>query len=1067
MQLQIQHTPDKTAEGHPLFEVVNMDVGKHSQKRVAITPPNEFAVDRYNSNLQRELRWYLERYLDLPIDTNRTRAEEIQKVLSRWGRSCFDALFDGGHAHNWYQNAKGEGFTTLRLKIASDDPAVLSWPWEALESGHDGLLAHQCRIERQLNDIGDVNPLDSALLKDQLNILYIIARPYGDKDVDFQKLARPLVDFVSEGGWPVHIDILRPPTFDRLRTVLEKAPNPYHIVHFDGHGGFGSLSGSGNHSGLQAMRDRYAAPSGALVFEKDNNEHSPELIPAVMLKELLRKHKIPVMILNACQSAMLDEKADDPFASVAASLLKGGIRSVVAMSYSLWVNGARAFVPEFYQKLFKDGDVAWSMQAGREGMYRNQMRDTFTGQVEFHDWVVPVLYQQDDNYLPKLDPGKKRQSRLPVEVQELGDYGFIGRDWSIQCLERAIRRNPAGILIHGMAGEGKTTLAKGFLQWMESTNGLGKGAFWFGFDDIHSAGYIINTLADGILETQAKSGTDEQKQADVIQALRDNPYFIVWDNFESAIGIPNTEVTALLPENDRKQLKQFLRDLKGGKTKVLITSRSPENWLTLQECYRLPLEGLKGEELWEYCNAVVSDLGLSLERESETYKKLMEKLEGNPLAVRVIMLRLNEVRLPKVLLAELEEGFNGLPGDEGSSRIQAALRVFERGLDREFAPILRLLGLHERYADMDLIGIMVEQTESEGKERLGNCFSALCSGGLCQPMGENLYKLHPALRSCLTRCYPPGEEDQRAFVDIMGTLADMCALKELHEQRPVFSRFGACFHRALELARELNMRIHVMALTQGMASYALHTRNFTETEKLYIRLAEEAKKDSDARGEASAYHQLGMGAQERRDFAAAEEWYSKSLVIFLKQGNEHGAASTYHQLRMVAEERRDFVAAEDWYNKSLEIELKQGNEHGAASTYHNLGIVAEERRDFTAAEEWHNKSLKIRLKQGNEHGAAITYHQLGRGAEERRDFAAAEDWYNKSLAIKLKQGNEYGAASTFHQLGNVAQKRQDYTAAEEWYNKALAIFDQNDPYYAEIARNNLISLQTMKGDDQQ
>jgi tetratricopeptide (TPR) repeat protein len=365
------------------------------------------------------------------------------------------------------------------------------------------------------------------------------------------------------------------------------------------------------------------------------------------------------------------------------------------------------------------------------------------------------------------------------------------------------------------------------------------------------------------------------------------------------------------------------------------------------------LEGLRGEELWEYCDAVVADLGQDgLDREDKDYHKLLDKLEGNPLAVRVMLLRLSERRPAAVLLEELEEeGFNVQPGEEGSSRIQGALGVFERGLDREFAPILRLLGLHERYADMDLIGIMLDQTESEGKERLRNCFSALCSGGLCQPMGKKLYKLHPALRSCLTRCYPPGDEDQRAFVDVMGTLADTYAPKELHEQRPVFSQFGACFHRALELARELDMRADVMALTQGMASYALETRNFAEAERLYIRLVEEAKRDSDVEKETIIYHQLGIVAQERRDYAAAEGWYNKSLAIKLKQGNEHGAASTYHHLGRVAEEWRDFAAAEDWYNKALEIWLKQGNEHGAASTYHHLGIVAEKRRDFVAAEE--------------------------------------------------------------------------------------------------------------------
>ena len=43
----------------------------------------------------------------------------------------------------------------MRIAVASDDAMILSWPWEALESSLDGPLALHCRIERQLNEIGD------------------------------------------------------------------------------------------------------------------------------------------------------------------------------------------------------------------------------------------------------------------------------------------------------------------------------------------------------------------------------------------------------------------------------------------------------------------------------------------------------------------------------------------------------------------------------------------------------------------------------------------------------------------------------------------------------------------------------------------------------------------------------------------------------------------------------------------------------------------------------------------------------------------------------------------------
>ena len=98
-------------------------------------------------------------------------------------------------------------------------------------------------------------------------------------------------------------------------------------------------------------------PEGCLIFEEDD-QGKPDPITAEQLSVLLRQHHIPAIVLNACQSAMVDQGAKDPFASVAAALLKSGIRSVVAMAYSLYVSGAQEFLPAFYRDLFRTGNVA-------------------------------------------------------------------------------------------------------------------------------------------------------------------------------------------------------------------------------------------------------------------------------------------------------------------------------------------------------------------------------------------------------------------------------------------------------------------------------------------------------------------------------------------------------------------------------------------------------------------------------------------------------------------------------------------------------------------------------------
>jgi tetratricopeptide (TPR) repeat protein len=1045
MQLQIRHSGNPDC--HPQFEVIRD--GKIS-KAVILTPPAEFKLEEHNIDLQGDLQWYLEKYLEMPISGNHIKSKAVEKALAQWGKDTFKALFDSGLARDWYQEAQREGLPNLHIIIASDSPRVLAWPWEALESADNGCLALQCCMERQLCNIADAQPPVVSLPKDQLNILYIIARPLGEEDVGFQTLARPLADFVFAGkkSWPVHFDLLRPPTFDRLQEVLRENPGFYHIVHFDGHGGYDEIN------------------NGALIFEEENDsDKKMNLVSAEKLGELLREFNIPVMILNACQSAMLDEKAESPFASVAAVLMKAGVHGVVAMSYILWVRGAKEFVPAFYQALLESGSIAEAVRLGRRRMYDKNMRDTLFGEVKLNDWMVPALYQQlppENGIIPKLKPCE-RFSGLPSEILGL-DYGFIGRDRNILQLERAIQRqSQAGILIHGISGEGKTTLAKGFLQWLEATNGLGQGAFWFSFEDIHNADYIINTLALRFFDTRIQALSKEEIFSAVIKRLRAERFLLVWDNFESASGIPGTEVSALIPEDSRQLLKRFLHELRGGKTKVLITSRSTEEWLAVQECFRLPLGGLRGEDLWQYCNAVVADLGLRLDRENKGYRDLLDKLEGNPLALRAVLLRL-EKRSASKLLTELEKNFNGSQGDEGTKRVQAALMVFERGLDRAFAPVLRLLGLHEHFADADAIGSMLNQDDTDNvKALVGKCFTTLEIAGLCHSTRGPVYKLHPALRTCLTGQYPAEEAEKRVFAGVMAQTARIPDPEKLNEMRYVFSLHGANFHRAKGFARELDMREAEMNLTDMLACYAQGTRNFTEAETLYKELAEAAQDYDYMEGEGIAYHQLGMVAEEQRDFTEARDWYQKSLDIKQKHGDEYGMALTCHQLGNIAVKQGDFTEARGWYQKSLDIKQKHGNEHGVAQTYHQLGMVAEEQRDFTEARDWYQKSLEIEQKHGNEHGMAQTYHQLGNIAVKQGDFTEARDWYQKSLEIEQKHGNEHGMAQTYHQLGMLAEEQRDFAEARDWYQKALAIFERmGDEYHAGIVKESIDSLS--KGD---
>ena len=839
--------------------------------------------------------------------------------------------------------------------------------------------------------------------------------------------------------------MLRPPTFDRLREHLHEHPHTYHILHFDGHGAYGTRV----HATGRPFQ--FQGPEGVLLFESDDG--GPAEVTAEQLSALLREHAVPAMVLNACQSAMLDERADDPFASVAAALLKSGIRSVVAMAWSLYVSGAEQFLPAFYRRLFETGDPGEATRAGRQQMFASQGRVCARGRFPLQDWLVPVLYQQDELELSFGAAGEAREAReeaaLPAEARnEENPYGFIGRDAELLKLERALRRPAPAVLIQGLGGVGKTTLARGFVEWLAQTEGLGVGCLWFAFNEIRSAEYVINRIGEELFGEQFGAAELEARMDALARGLREKQVLIVWDNFEVVAGIPGTAVGANLSAEDRQLLLRLLKRLRGGRSKVLVTSRSEEEWLGIERI-KLAIGGLRGEERWEYCERILRDLGLRVDRNDPGLVELMSLLDGHPLAMRVVLPKLEKQRAGEIAGAlKTNLGALDLGGDEANRKLYATLKFVEEGLDAELRPLLVPLALHERYVDANYVEQMAKQVaETWTRVRIDTFFAALAAAGLLRELGPAVYEMHPALtgflRASSLEAAPAADRDAwaRAFVGVMGSLADDLTPRQLHEQRMGFHLHGANFHFALSQAERLQMDTAQAALAQSLAAYAQNTRNFSEAREFCQRLAKMQREAGKLDHEAAAYHHLGMIAQEQRDFAAAEQWYRKSLAIKEKQGNEHGA-STYGQLGNMALEQREFVAAEQWYRKALTVFEKQGNEHGAASTYGQLGNMALDQREFTAAEQWYHKALAIFEKQGNKHLAASTYHQLGRTVQEQQDFAAAEQWYRKALAIKEKQGNEQGAAITYHQLGAIAQQQRDFAAAEQWYHKALAIFEK-------------------------
>ena len=1040
-----------------------------------------------------DLRWYLEDYLRIPVAVYQDRGRAIEGRLADWGHRLFDALFGPGRPGRDAYIAAMAGREPPALVLLSNAPAFLGLPWELLHdpARPNPLAFDLAALERCVtaNAAAEEPPAGGAL-----RVLVVIARPYGARDVEFRIIARPLMERLEAVAGRVRVEVLRPPTFAAMRARLAQAAaagEPFHILHFDGHGGFGDQPPAG------FAPHQFRGPQGCLLFETDAG--GEDRVTAEDMATALQDGHVPVAVFNACRSGTIDGGAG-PEAAVATRMVLAGAASVVAMSHSVYAVAAAEFMAAFYQALFEGRSVSRAVADGRKQLRKANLRPSLKGRLPLQDWVVPVHYARRDVAFPHLarvapaGPGSlaarlealRARPATPDGVHEEGDLSatggvFVGRDAAFQELERALRTKRVAV-VHGGGGAGKTELAKAFARWWRDTGALDRpdwvfvhsfepGVASFGLDGVVSA---IGLRLFGP-DFAGRTRNAEERRDLLLEVLRERRMLLVWDNVETVHSMPDPQgVTPPLDEEQRAVMRDFLAALSaGGRSAVLLTSRSREDWLG-DHAHRLELGGLAADERAVYADHLLAaHPAAAAGRADPRFPDLMEALDGHPLSMRLILPHL-ATRGPADLLSALR-GETALPGGPGGTGRHASLDAcIDYSLQHLPAAVrerLPLLALFEGVADFTVLVLACEDEAMPARFRGADAdawiaaLAAAARVGLVtpRPTGVALHPALPARLAALWRAQAGGGFDadiaaaRRALLQAFAQLGKWL-LREIQQgdagaafatiaaQRRTLGRFlglaleTGAFAEAHNLIQPLREYFESRGLTVEAAGWYSRCRIATEGPA-----AEPPPFDRPAGALwlfAVGAANLALAAHELDAAFGAHDGIRRILEASPSSEARRHLAVAYHQLGIVAAGRGMLDEAQDWYLKSLAIEESLGNRSGMTASYHQLGMVAEGRGMLDEAQDWYGKSLTISEAIGDQLSMASSYHQLGIVAQIKGALSEAHSWYSKALFIREELGNRPGIAECYHQLGMLAQECGALNDARDWYGKSLAILDE-------------------------
>jgi tetratricopeptide (TPR) repeat protein len=403
------------------------------------------------------------------------------------GKELFRALVRGevaGLFHSSLGALRGPN-QGLRINIVINPrrPELASLqrlPWELLchpETEDFLCLSRHTPVVRSLEAHRERRPAPARPRR--LRILAVAANPTGCPPLAVERERANL-----EAAWKgqessVEIVFLDRGGVEEIRQAF--LAQPFHILHFMGHGEFDEESSE-----------------GVLFFERSDGSVQP--FEGRRLAQLLHDFEsLRLVVLNACHTAeAVGTDGPNPFAGVASSLVMGGVPAVVAMSGPVSDLAAVAFSRTFYQRLAAGDPLEAAVTEGRLAIQRAEPEDGA--------WATPTLFLRSPDgrlFAPRSTVWARRAALLAGFAMALALISILASGWLRASRgAEALRRTNEGI---GLLNLGRKEDAR--------------KAFHSALSLHQDQATTLNNLA--IVETQL--GDDEEALAHAQAAVRAAP----------------------------------------------------------------------------------------------------------------------------------------------------------------------------------------------------------------------------------------------------------------------------------------------------------------------------------------------------------------------------------------------------------------------------------------------------------------------------------------------------------------------------------------------------------------